>query len=345
MADLTMLQVLKGATADYTPIWLMRQAGRYLPEYRELRQQGGSFIDFCLDKERAVEATLQPLRRFPLDAAILFSDILILPYALGVKVEFVENHGPKLEPVQEGDPIFNRSIVDIMAGPGKMVTNIIREIKQNLEVAFPKTPLIGFVGAPWTVAAYMIEGKLTRDLVIARTLIYKHPKFFEKLIWHLADLTTLYLIEQIKAGAQIIKIFDSWAGSLNEYDFMRFVIEPTARIVVGIRAQYPEIPIIGFPRMVGEKSILYAKQTGVNCVAIDQSVTLDWAARVLSKATVIQGNLDNTLLLTEPEVITQTAREIINKLGRGNFIFNLSHGVLPPTPPENVAALVKEVRG
>jgi len=336
------LQALKGDVLSIPPIWLMRQAGRYLPEYMKVRTPSKNFLDFCYSPDLAVEVTLQPLRRYGFDAAILFSDILVVPDALGQKVEFMPGHGPQLEPIKneaELDAVLNKNDFHTHLKPVyETVRRLSREISKT-------TALIGFSGAPWTVATYMVEGKGSKDYAEVRSIAYQDPIFFQRLIDILVEKTAEYLIEQINQGAEALQVFDSWAGVLSEKQFSKWAVEPMARIVERIKAVHPDIPIIGFPRGAGPLYELYVKETGIDAVGLDHTVPLEWARDTLQKHVTVQGNLDNLLLVAGGQAMEHEVKRIIDILGHGPFIFNLGHGIVPQTPPENVAHLCQIVRG
>ena len=314
----------------------MRQAGRYLPEYRNIRKHFSSFVDFCLTPDAAAEVTLQPLRRFQLDAAIIFSDILIVPHALNMNVDFQEGKGPILNQISSANQLeydktkFNN------------VYQALRQVKNTMRLEFPERALIGFAGAPWTVACYMIEGKGSKDFSEARKFCYTHQKEMQQIIKMLVSATSEYLIGQIEAGADIIKIFDSWSGLLPPNLFKELVIDPTKQIVSNIKAKHPNIPIIGFPKGSGFMYLEYSKNTGVDCIALDQCVNLSWAKNNIQQ--VMQGNMDNALLFGNKNDIAQSAIKILDEFQDKSFIFNLGHGVLPNTPIDNVEYLVDVVK-
>jgi len=334
-----MLRVLRGETLPVPPIWLMRQAGRYLPEYRAVRQSVGGFLDLCLTPELAAEVTLQPLRRYALDAAILFSDILIVPYAWGQALDYRDGEGPVLNPV--------RSTADLAALDGGDFADRIAPVWRTVERVKRGLPdgvaLIGFAGAPWTVASYMVEGGSSRDFTAVKTWALTDPAGFAALIDRLVETTIVYLDGQIRAGAEIIQLFDSWAGVLPEAAFRRWVIAPTAQIVTALRAAHPSVPIIGFPRGAGLMYRAYAEETGVDALSLDQMVPLGAARETLQSRVAVQGNLDPLLLVAGGEPMAAATRDILAALGGGRFIFNLGHGVVPATPPEHVQALIDEV--
>ncbi len=322
-------------------MWLMRQAGRYLPEYREVRSGVASFLDLCLTPALAAEVTLQPLRRFPLDAAIVFSDILVIPYALGQKVAFVEGEGPKLEPARDGAAIAKLDMaaaVERLAPIYETVERVVAELPEGV-------PLIGFCGAPWTVATYMVEGAGSKDQAAARTLAYSEPETFRRLIDVLVETSALYLLGQVRAGCRVLQIFDSWAGSLPEDEFERWCITPTRAIVERVKAEAPEIPIIGFPRGSGPLAERYATKTGIDAVGCDTSLPVGWIRAALQTRLPVQGNLDPVLLATGGPALDTRVKWIVETLGQGPFIFNLGHGILPQTPIEHVERLVALVKG
>jgi len=287
-----LLEALQGKVTATPPMWLMRQAGRYLPEYREVRKGVSSFLDLCRTPKLAAEVTLQPLRRFPFDAAIVFSDILVVPYALGQKVEFVDGEGPKLTPVSDAEAIAKLTLASaetLLAPVYETVERVTAELPDNV-------PLIGFCGAPWTVATYMVEGSGSKDQASARKLAYREPETFQRLIDLLVETSVQYLLGQVKAGVRVLQIFDSWAGSLPEHAFGRWCIEPTRMIVERVKAEAPHVPIIGFPRGSGPLAERYVTETGVDAVGCDTSLPLAWIKDRLQTKLPIQGNLDPVLL-------------------------------------------------
>jgi uroporphyrinogen decarboxylase len=335
------LRALAGETLTPPPFWLMRQAGRYLPEYRATRTQAGSFLDLCYNPELAVEVTLQPLRRYGMDAAILFSDILVVPDALRQRVAFREGEGPVLTPI--------RSAMDLDAldasGLHEHLAPVYRTVK-GLSAAIPATTaLIGFAGAPWTVATYMIEGSGSKDFANAKAMMFGRPELFARLMALLVQATGDYLIRQIDNGAEAVQVFDTWAGALPEDQFERWVIAPTRTLVERIHAERPGVPVIGFPRHAGVLYRRFVTETGVNGVSIDPGVPLAWAAETLQPHCTVQGNLDPILLLAGGEALDAGIDRILKVLGKGPFIFNLGHGIVPPTPPDNVARLAERVKG
>ncbi|MEI9886429.1 MAG: uroporphyrinogen decarboxylase [Rhizomicrobium sp.] len=336
-----LLQTLAGQALERPPIWLMRQAGRYLPEYRALRANAKNFIDFCLNPDLATEVTLQPVRRFGMDGAILFADILLVPHALGQSVRFVEGEGPRLEPIRDAAGLAKLSD----ARAAEILSPVMQTIKQVRAALPADATLIGFAGAPWTVATYMIEGQGGTEYENSRRLMWTEPKLFTTLLDTLAEATAAYLIAQADAGAEALQIFDTWAGSVPAPLFHHAVIEPTARIVSRVRARHPQIPIIGFPRAAASHLAHYAERTGVSAVGIDHFTGLAFAGHAMPKGVALQGNLDPMLLLAGGDAMERDARRILGAMTGRPFIFNLGHGVLQPTPPEHVARLVDIVKG
>ncbi len=335
-----LLRALAGETLDHPPFWLMRQAGRYLPEYRALRQGAADFFDMCLTPERAVEATLQPIRRFGMDAAILFSDILVIPHALGRAVAFREGEGPVLEPLRtrkEAAALMVEGAVDRLGAVYEAVTQVA--------AALPAAcALIGFAGAPWTVATYMVEGRSSRDFATVKRWALADEDGFGVLIDRLVEATSAHLIAQIAAGAEAVQLFDSWAGVLPESAFRRYVIAPTARIVAAVHARHPGVPIIGFPRGAGLMYRAYVLETGVSAIGLDSAVPCSIAQRTLQSLVPIQGNLDPILLVNGGTAMAEAVAAIRASFGAGPFVFNLGHGVVPETPVENVAYLAELLR-
>lgn len=318
----------------------MRQAGRYLPEYKKLRTQAKNFLDFCYTPELAVEATLQPLRRYELDAAILFSDILVIPDALGQTVAFKEGEGPVLEPIRTVEGLGQLDIGKVLGHLEpvfKTVSTLSREIPES-------TALIGFAGAPWTVAVYMVEGHGGTDCGTARRWAYDDPEGFGELIDILVEATSQYLNRQISEGVEAIQLFDSWAGVLSESQFRRWVIEPTIKIVQNVRKVNPDVPIIGFPRHAGVQYETYVRETGVDGVSLDSGVPLDWVKNTLQPLCTVQGNLDNQVLMAGGSALEAETDKILASLSDGPFIFNLGHGVLQWTSPDHVEALITQIR-
>ncbi|MBP0483788.1 uroporphyrinogen decarboxylase [Sagittula salina] len=338
----TLLRALAGETLDVPPIWMMRQAGRYLPEYRATRAEAGDFLSLCYNPELAAEVTLQPIRRYGFDAAILFADILLLPQALGADLWFVTGEGPRLSTVTtEAD--FAR------LGSGAMIHDTLHPIYETVRILrreLPEdVPLIGFAGAPWTVATYMIAGQGTKNQGPAHALKAENRALFEALIERLTETTIDYLSKQVEAGAEVVKIFDSWAGSLKGEDFDRFALEPCRRITQELKSRFPGLPVIGFPRQAGEKYVGFHAATGVDCVAVDDSVSPEWVAENVQPHGCVQGNLKNTHLVTGGQALVDETRRVVEALGKGPHIFNLGHGITPDADPENVQIMIDTVRG
>ncbi|MGX5667288.1 uroporphyrinogen decarboxylase [Rhizobium daejeonense] len=333
------LDVLNGKTVSPPPVWLMRQAGRYLPEYRETRAKAGSFLDLCYTPELAVEVTLQPIRRYGFDAAILFSDILVIPDALNRNVRFTEGHGPQMDPIdvdginalEAGDPLIHLA----------PVLETVRRLRAELP---HETALLGFCGAPWTVATYMIAGHGTPDQAPARLFAYRHPKAFEKLLDLLADISASYLVAQIDAGADAVQIFDSWAGVLGEDEFERFCVRPVARMIQSVRSQRPGAKIIAFAKGAGLLLKDYRRKTGADAIGLDWTIPLSFAVE-LQKEGAVQGNLDPMRVVAGGSAMEEGIDAILQALGNGPLIFNLGHGITPQAAPENVTRLVDRVRG
>jgi len=332
--------VLDGTVVDPPPIWLMRQAGRYLPEYRALRAAAGSFLDLCLDPVRAAEITLQPVRRFDVDAAIVFSDILMVPYGFGRSLAFVEGQGPKLDPV-DAEAIAGLDVTHM----AERLAPVFETIGRVDELLDDDRALIGFCGAPWTVATYMVAGRGTPDQAPARLMAARQPELFQVLIDRLVEASVISLVGQIRAGADVVQIFDSWAGILNDDDFDRWCIAPTAAIVRAVREKAHAIRIIGFPKGAGFRLERYVEATGVDAVSIDWTVPLDVARDRLQPRTAVQGNLDPLLLVSGGEALDKAVDAILAALRGGRFIFNLGHGIVPETPVAHVERLIARVRG
>ena len=334
-----MLDVLRGEAVFPPPLWMMRQAGRYLPEYRETRKRAGSFLDLCYNPDLAVEVTLQPIERFGFDASILFSDILVVPHALGRDVRFEEGRGPLLTPITATEILaLNSETFHVNLEP---VYETVRRLRAKLP---DKTTLIGFCGAPWTVATYMIAGHGTPDQAPARLFAYREPTAFLQLLKVLADHSAAYLIRQIEAGADVVQIFDSWSGVLDDASFEQFCVQPVAAIVRQVRAVHPDVPIIGFPKGAGARYQTYRQKTGVTALGIDWTVPLE-AAKVLQAGGAVQGNLDPLRLVAGGKALSDGVEAILEALGNGPLIFNLGHGITPETPVAHVEAMVKQVRG
>ncbi|MER9213990.1 uroporphyrinogen decarboxylase [Mesorhizobium sp. M0663] len=336
--DRIVLDVLRGKAAFPPPLWMMRQAGRYLPEYRETRRRAGSFLDLCYDPDLAVEVTLQPIERFGFDASILFSDILVVPHALGRDVRFEEGRGPLLTPI---------TAAEIAALDGETFhVNLepVYETVRRLRARLPdETTLIGFCGAPWTVATYMIAGHGTPDQAPARLFAYREPAAFLRLLKVLADHSGAYLIRQIEAGADVVQIFDSWSGVLDEASFELFCVEPVASIVRQVKAAHPNVPIIGFPKGAGDHYRSYRQKTDVTGLGLDWTVPLS-TAKELQRDGAVQGNLDPLRLVAGGKALDDGVGAILKALGDGPLIFNLGHGITPETPLAHVERMVKLVR-
>jgi uroporphyrinogen decarboxylase len=335
-----LIRVLEGDVVSPPPIWLMRQAGRYLPEYRALRVKAGSFWSMCMNPAMAAEITLQPVRRFGFDAAIIFSDILVVPFALGSDVRFEDGIGPSLEPITRTDGL----VVDHDAWSAKLapVYDVLRTVRATLA---PETALLGFAGAPWTLATYMAAGRGGDEQRAAKLWGYRDPAGFEKLLEILGDCVAAHLVAQLDAGADAVQIFDSWASGLPGDRFARWVIAPTKRVVDSVRKQRPDAKIIGFPRASTLRGYeLFAAETGVDCVSVDTAAPMDWAASSLSGSVAVQGNLDPIALLAGGDALRDAVDGIVDTMRGKRFVFNLGHGILPETPPEHVAELVARVR-
>ena len=333
--------VLDGQHRAVPPVWMMRQAGRYLPEYRALRAKAGSFLKLCFTPEWAAEVTLQPIRRFGFDAAILFSDILVIPHALGRTLTFVEGEGPRLDPLTDGAAVAK---LPAIADAAKLapIYETVRRVKSQLQ---PGTALIGFCGAPWTVATYMIAGQGTTDQAPARLFAYREPEAFAKLIDLLIESSVDYLAAQLDAGADAVQIFDTWVGILPPDQFDRWSLAPTQEIVKRLRAKKPGARIIGFPRGAGMMALPYAEMTGINAIGLDWTVDLTFAKEMLQTRLPVQGNLDPLALRAGGPALDKSVDAIMAALAGGPLIFNLGHGILPDTPIAHVEQMLKRVRG
>ena len=334
------LEVLSGRKQAVPPIWMMRQAGRYLPEYRELRAKAGSFLDLCFTPEYAAEVTLQPIRRFNFDAAIIFSDILVIPHALGRSVRFEAGEGPRLDPLDTPEKI---ATLASRADFGKLepVYEALRRVRRELD---DKTALIGFCGAPWTVATYMVAGQGTPDQAPARMMAYRHPNAFAKIVDALVESSIPYLVGQLKAGADVLQIFDTWAGVLPPREFARWSIEPTRRIVEGVRQQIPGAKIIGFPRGAGAQLPGYVAATGVDGVSIDWAAEPSLIRERVQSRVAVQGNLDPLALIAGGATLDRAIDDVLENYASGRLIFNLGHGILPETPIAHVEQMIQRVR-
>ncbi len=336
-----MLSTLNGIQTDIPPIWLMRQAGRYLPEYLATRAKAGSFLDLCYNPELATEVTLQPIRRYGFDASILFSDILVIPQALGQDLSFAENHGPVLGACPD-NLFFDDANFHLRLEPVYQAVEMIKS--QLAEEGFSETALIGFSGAPWTLACYMIDRKGSKDFAATRVMALQNEEKFSQMIDILVSAISSYLIQQIKRGAEIVQIFDSWAGVLPPDQFEKWVIEPTTRIVRAIRQVFPNVPIIGFPKGAGVLYLDYAQQTGVTAIGIDTQMPVIWVKEHLQPHIVVQGNLDPFTLAAGGSNLLKQADHILNTLGDKPFVFNLGHGIDKSTPPDHVKQLIQHIR-
>ena len=333
-----LLSVLRGEKQDIPPVWLMRQAGRYLPEYRALRADKGGFLELVYDSAAAAEITLQPLRRFGFDGSILFSDILIIPYALGQDLWFEAGEGPRLAPP------LNETDLDALTPRKERLQPIyetVRRVKADLP---PATTFIGFAGSPWTVATYMVAGQGSKDHSLARRMAYADPERFGRIIDAIVDLSVEYLAGQIEAGVEAVQLFDSWAGSLAPLEFEKWVIAPNRAIVDRLRDRCPGIPIIGFPKGAGAKLAAYAEGTGVDAIGLDETVDPHWANAVLPKGLPVQGNLDPLALIAGGRALEKSAENILAAFPNRPHIFNLGHGILPDTPIAHVEMLLDFVR-
>ncbi|MDP1667970.1 uroporphyrinogen decarboxylase [Phaeovulum sp.] len=341
MTKKLLLRALAGETLPTPPIWMMRQAGRYLPEYRATRAKAGDFLSLCYNSDLAAEVTLQPIRRFGFDAAILFADILLLPQALGAELWFETGEGPRLStitrPADLGALKGKDDIHDRLAPVYETMRILARELPRE-------TALIGFAGAPWTVASYMVAGRGTPDQVPAHALKAADRKTFSALIELLTEATIEYLSAQVVAGAEVVKLFDSWAGSLKGQDFTDFALAPAARIIAALKARHPGLPVIAFPREAGPRYVGFARATGADCVALDNSVSAEWAAANVQKDGCVQGNLDPRHMVTGGQGLVDETRRIVRAFAKGPHIFNLGHGITPDGSPDNVALMVETVR-
>lgn len=334
-----LLETLRGANLAQRPIWLMRQAGRYLPEYRALRAEKGGFLALVYDSEAAAEITVQPLRRFGFDGAILFSDILIVPYAMGQDLQFLAGEGPHLSP-----RLLDKALESLVAAPERLspIYDTVARVKGLIS---PQTTLLGFAGSPWTVATYMVAGEGSRDHHDTRALAYRDPSAFQAIIDAITDVTIEYLAGQVEAGAEGLQLFDSWAGSLAPAEFERWVIAPNAKIATEMQRRYPHVPVIGFPKGAGEKLAAYARETGVNAVGVDETIDPVWAARELPVGLPVQGNLDPLLLLAGGAELEKQTHRVLEAFADRPHVFNLGHGIGQHTPIEHVEELLKIVRG
>ncbi len=334
-----LLAVLNGAKLDHPPLWLMRQAGRYLPEYRALRAEKGGFLELVNDSPSAAEVTLQPIRRFGFDGVILFSDILMIPYAMGQDLWFEAGEGPRLAPT-----LVDHALDSLLKAPERLlpVYETVRLVRSALE---PSKTFLGFAGSPWTVATYMIAGQGSKEHAEARRCAYRDPDAFRLIIDAIADLTVEYLCGQIDAGVDAVQLFDSWSGSLSPTQFERWVIAPTVRIVDAVRAKRPDVPIIGFPKGAGGKLPAYARETGVSAIGLDETVDPDWAHLSLPENLPVQGNLDPLALIAGGPLLDAAVDRVLNAFPGRPHVFNLGHGIQQDTPIAHVEQLIARVRG
>lgn len=334
-----LLETLKGKRADQLPMWLMRQAGRYLPEYRALRAEKGGFLELVHDSAAAAEVTLQPIRRFGFDGAILFSDILVVPHALGQDLWFEAGEGPRLAP-----KLVDATLDALTKAPERLfpVIETVRQVKAMLPAT---TTFLGFAGSPWTVATYMVAGQGSREQAETRRFAYRDPAAFQRIIDAIADLTIDYLSDQIAAGVDAVQLFDSWSGSLSPAQFDQWVIAPTAKIISAVKARHPHAMVIGFPKGAGGKLPAYARQVGADAIGLDETVDPNWAHQNLPKDLPVQGNLDPLALIAGGAVLDDAVTRIIDAFADRPHVFNLGHGILPDTPIAHVEALVARIRG
>lgn len=333
-----LIDTLRGTNASQRPVWLMRQAGRYLPEYRELRSAKGGFLALCYDPEAAAEITLQPIHRFGFDGAILFSDILIVPYAMGQNLEFLAGEGPRMSP-----RLVDAALESLAAVPERL-DPIYRTVTLVRAALAPDKTLLGFAGSPWTIATYMVAGEGSRDQHDTRAYAYRDPAAFQAIIDAIVATTVDYLEGQVRAGAEAVQLFDSWAGSLAPTEFERWVIAPNAEIVRRLRARCPDLPIIGFPKGAGEKLPAYARETGVDALGLDETIDPVWAARELPQDLPVQGNLDPLLVLAGSDDMEIQIRRVLDAFADRPHVFNLGHGIGQFTPIAHVERLLAAVR-
>lgn len=337
----TILRALAGEILPTPPIWMMRQAGRYLPEYRATRAQAGDFLKLCYNPELAAEVTLQPIRRYGFDAAILFADILLIPQALGAELWFETGEGPRLAVTTTPAAMAALKPADAVHDTLAPVYETLRILKRELP---PQTTLIGFAGAPWTVATYMVAGRGTKDQGPAHALKSSDRATFQALIDRITEATVEYLSAQVMAGAEVVKLFDSWAGSLKGQDFQDFAVAPTRQIIAALKDRHPGLPVIAFPREAADGYIGFARATGADCVAVDNSVTPEWAAEHVQSTGCVQGNLSPHHMVTGGQALFDATRHVVKAFAKGPHIFNLGHGITPDADPENVALMVQTVR-
>jgi uroporphyrinogen decarboxylase len=334
-----LLATLKGAKLERPPLWLMRQAGRYLPEYRALRAEKGGFLELVNDSAAAADVTLQPIRRFGFDGAILFSDILVIPHALGQDLWFEAGEGPRLAP-----KLVDATLKSLTEAPQRLLP-VIETVRQVAQALPPQTTFLGFAGSPWTVATYMVAGQGSREQAETRRFAYRDPAAFKEIINAIADATVTYLIDQIDAGVEAVQLFDSWSGSLSPAQFERWVIAPTVRIITKLKAACPDAVVIGFPKGAGGKLPAYAREVGADAIGLDETVDPIWAHANLPEGLPVQGNLDPLALIAGGVELTDAIDHIIDALAERPHVFNLGHGILPDTPIAHVEQLVAHVRG
>ncbi|UPY37115.1 uroporphyrinogen decarboxylase [Sediminicoccus sp. KRV36] len=343
MTDKPILRVLSGESVWPPPVWLMRQAGRHLPEYRATRAVAGSFMELCFNPELAAEVTIQPVRRYGMDAAILFSDILVVPWAMGQGLTFAEGEGPRLPPIMDQAGLDKLDVAGAAARAAPIMETV-RRVRAELTRSHPNTALIGFAGSPWTVACYMVEGKGGGEFKHARRMIHENPALFSALVEKLEAATLAYLLAQADAGAEALMLFDSWAGQLAPNAFRQWVIEPNRRLRAAIKAARPNMPMIGFPRLAGPMLAEYAAVTGMQAVGMDTAMSPAWAAANVPAHIALQGNLDPEVLISGGAALRAEAQSILAAMKGRPFIFNLGHGVEISTPPEHVVELLRILR-
>jgi uroporphyrinogen decarboxylase len=334
-----MLRALDGLDVDRPPFWYMRQAGRYLPEYRKIRENSAGFLDMCYSPEKAAEVTLQPIRRYDMDAAILFCDILVIPHALGIAVDFVKGQGPKLDAQDTPEKIRNLALTDVT----EFLAPVYEAVERIADALPNDKTLIGFCGAPWTVATYVVEGGSSRDFAKTRTLALKEPEVFTHLMDVLIDASVAHLVAQVDAGAEVVQVFDSWAGVLPEQDFLRWCVAPMRILIDKFKAICPGVPVIAFPKGAGMHYASYAYETGADALGVDMTMPLD-GLQMVAETTVAQGNLDPLALAYDLPAALDQAKRILEAMHKAPFIFNLGHGIVQFTPPEHVEALSKLIR-
>lgn len=338
----TILRTLAGEVQAVPPVWMMRQAGRYLPEYRATRAQAGDFLSLCYNPELAAEVTLQPIRRYGFDAAILFADILLLPQALGADLWFVTGEGPRLSTITDAAGVAALKPVDAIHDTLNPIYKTVGILSRELP---RETTLIGFAGAPWTVATYMIAGRGTKDQAPAHAMRQEAPEAFDALMARITEGTIEYLSRQIEAGAEVVKLFDSWAGSLKGDAFRKYSLEPAREIIAALKTRHPGVPIIAFPREAGDGYIGFARATGADCVALDNSVSADWAAAHVQVDGCVQGNLAPGHMVTGGDALVSETKRIVQAFSKGPHIFNLGHGITPDADPDNVQRMIDAIRG